>query len=186
MATSTLAPEIRTTVEDFVRDLRQLLARAAIDAVRGAETVGGNTRPLAPARQSVAPRRAEPTRVVRAPRGAASGPKAKQKVYTFDDYERAAIQRALGEADDDRIAAAKSIGMSKSAIYRRIKVLGIKSSQQPTPDDIGRDLPLDLGAYESRAVEGALEAASGNKLIAAKLIGSAKSTFYRATARHGL
>lgn len=182
MATRELAPAIRTTIENFVRDLQRLLASAVIDAVRGGSTMAP---PPAPPRRGPAATRIEPAQAP-APRGAAAASKEAEKVHTFDDYERAALQRALGETGEDRHAAAKLLGASKSTMYRRLKVLGIRSSQVPPPLDIGRDLPLDLFAYEGRAVARAIEAANGHKQTAAKLIGSTRSSFYRATDRHGL
>lgn len=183
MATNTLAPEIRATVEAFVRDLQRLLVSAAIDAARGDSTVGAEPRRPASVRRIATPKRVE---TPRARQGAAAASKAAVKIYTFDDYERAALQRALSEAGDDRVKAAKLLGAPKSTFYRRLGFHGVRSSQVPPPLDIGRDLPLDFFAYEGRAVAAAIEAANGHKQTAAKLIGSTKSTFYRATDRHGL
>lgn len=137
MATSTLAPAIRTTVENFVRDLQRLLASAAIDAVHdGSLAVDEAPRP-ARVRQRASPPRVEPARAP-APRGTAAAAKGPVKVHTLDDYERAAIQRALVETDEVRLAAAKLLGMGKSTMHRRLRVLGVNSSKQPVPADAGR------------------------------------------------
>ena len=48
---------------------------------------------------------------------------------TIKEAERAAILQALERFPDDRMAAAKSLGLSRSAFYRRLAQLGIRSSR---------------------------------------------------------
>jgi transcriptional regulator of acetoin/glycerol metabolism len=45
---------------------------------------------------------------------------------TLDNYERMAIERALIETDGDIDEAAKTLGVGKSTLYRKMKIHGLK------------------------------------------------------------
>jgi transcriptional regulator of acetoin/glycerol metabolism len=108
-------------------------------------------------------------------------------------YERMAIERALAECGGDRMAAAKLLNSSKSAIYRRMKLLDIMSPAQGgtfavAPDDpvLAAGEPVSFGAYEKAALVRALDECGGDRLSAAKLVKVGKSTLYRMAKKHGI
>jgi DNA-binding NtrC family response regulator len=58
-----------------------------------------------------------------------SAPSVAGVVGTIKDAERAAVLHALSRFPDDRMAAARSLGLSRSAFYRRLTQLGIRPTR---------------------------------------------------------
>ena len=54
-----------------------------------------------------------------------SGPAASLEQMTLEDVERVLIQKALARFDGNVSQAAKQLGVSRSALYRRIKSHGL-------------------------------------------------------------
>jgi len=116
----------------------------------------------------------------------------------FLDYERMAITRALRETGWRPTAAARLLGLTKSTIYRRMKILGIprfrgRGAVKPNglKDEIQdpvltRGAPVGLRAYERLALEHALEASGGHVVRASRLLGISKSAIYRRLRAHGM
>src|SRR5262245_34920771 len=104
MKRSALDHRLRPLLESFASDLTDLITEAALAAVqRGLDgqeglTSGPRGRP-ATIELGLAPRR-----------HAASAP------LSLDAYERMALRRALADSGGSALAAAKLLGMSKSAI----------------------------------------------------------------------
>jgi DNA-binding NtrC family response regulator len=175
-----LDAEIRPRIDAFVAELATLVRLAAVQAVVEALEGGtGKAKPAAPARS---PRAGTKARAVvatggsSAPAGRATRPAG---VPSLDDYERAAIQRALVDADGSMVGAGKLLGRCKTQIYRRARFLDVSNRGVLARPGLGSNLPLDLDAYERAAIDGALDACGRDKAAAAKLLGMGKSTMYR-------
>jgi DNA-binding NtrC family response regulator len=69
----------------------------------------------------------EPARPVPAALSAAPSAPAAQQLVTMEDYERAAIVRALGEAKGNVTMAAERLRVPRSTLYRRLKALNISA-----------------------------------------------------------
>jgi transcriptional regulator of acetoin/glycerol metabolism len=161
--------------------------RQVLRALRGTPTHGGTaSRKVAPELPTYVMTPAQPpTQRVRGT--AAIAP------VSFLRYERMAIERALAESAGDRLAAARLLNSSKSAIYRRMKLLGIVSRAHGgtiavAPDDpvLAAGAPVSFEAYEKAAVVRALGECRGDRLAAAKLLKVGKSTLYRMAIKHGI
>jgi DNA-binding NtrC family response regulator len=58
----------------------------------------------------------------------ASEPASHFEQMTLEEAERYLIQRALGKCDGNVSEAAKLLGVSRSALYRRLEAYGLKES----------------------------------------------------------
>jgi DNA-binding NtrC family response regulator len=99
-----------------VRELEHVIQRAVLLSARGGRLTPEHLD--LPARGQAAAAGAPLARVP-----AASAPE------TLRDAERAAILRALERFPDDRRAAAESLGLSRSAFYRRLSYFGIRPAK---------------------------------------------------------
>jgi hypothetical protein len=157
---------IRSRIESFATELTDLVARSVLSEV---QVVLGAS-PARPARGAVRGRKqgAGPGRPSTAP-------------ISLESYERMAIEHALAECSGATLAAARLLGVSKSAFYRNLHRLGIDSSSSAglPQGGVRLDGPPSLAAYERVALERALAAAGGDKRGAAKLLRVGKSTMYR-------
>ena len=54
--------------------------------------------------------------------------RARLEDMTLEEAERYLIQRALGRTDGNVSEAAKALGLSRSALYRRLQHYGLKAS----------------------------------------------------------
>jgi DNA-binding NtrC family response regulator len=171
--------EIRSRIDSFVAELADLVRRATLQAVVEAVEAGtGETKPAVPARM---PKRGARAGTMVAGESSTPAVRARKttKVPSLEDYESAAIQRALVEANGNVVSAGKLLGKAKSQIYRRARFLGVSNRGDLVRPRLGSNLALDLDAYERAAYEGALNACGRNKVDAAKLLGVGKSTLYR-------
>jgi transcriptional regulator of acetoin/glycerol metabolism len=105
-------------------------------------------------------------------------------------YERAALLRALHECDGDPLEAAELLGVSKSAMYRRMAkhaIPGKRRGAAPLEDPpfIAGE-PVSLDAYERLALQRALVAADGSIPETARLLGVGRSTVYRKLVQHAI
>jgi len=62
--------------------------------------------------------------------GSAPPPAPTEDALTLREAEREAIVRALERFPDDRMAAARSLGLSRSAFYRRLTQMGLVRRQR--------------------------------------------------------
>ncbi len=184
--TNSLQAEIRSCVNSFAEDIVELLNRSTLDAVQRAfgepANSGGETTDNAP-RLDWTP----PPNLPRRPKLAAAGD------LSFNAYERMAIERALAECAGNVIEAGQRLKLTKSSIYRRIQVLGIrKPSEGGTFEISAHDTvahsaePLSLEAYEKAAILSAIDQCAGNVVAAGKLLRAGKSTLYRRMAALGI
>jgi transcriptional regulator of acetoin/glycerol metabolism len=172
---------LRPLLESFASDLTDLITRAALDAVRR-----GLDEPATPKRAD----RQLTLKLAEVELTPALRKRASSTPLSLDAYERMAIQRALAEGEGNALAAAKLLGISKSAIYRRMDALGISAAERglATTDDplVMAGEPLSVQAYEKAAIVRAMAESGADKLAAAKLLGVGKSTLYRLAKKHGL
>lgn len=187
MKRASIDAEIRARVHVFVAGLTTLVKLAtlqeAVDALEGGAV---HTQPTGPVRMRT---RGANARVVIDTGGVialAARAVGTASVPSVEDYERAAIQRALVEADGNMANAGKLLGRSRAMIYRRAQVLGVSNRGALVRPRLGSNLPLDLDAYERAAIYGALNACSRDKAAAAKLLRMGKSTIYRRMGELGM
>ena len=184
--TNSLQAEIRSCVDSFAEDIVELINRSTLDAVQRAfgeaASSRGDSTDNAPA-LNWSPTLALP----RAPKPAVGN------TLSFAAYERMAIERALAECNGHVLEAAVRLGLTKSSIYRRIQVLGIrKPSKGGTFEISAHDPfassgePVSLDAYERAALLRAIEQSAGNVLAAGRLLKAGKSTLYRRMAALGI
>jgi transcriptional regulator of acetoin/glycerol metabolism len=180
MKRTPLDTQIRSRIESFAAELATLVRLATLQAVVEALEGGtGKAKPAVPARMPKSGTKSRAVVVTGGSRAPAVRAIGTASVPSLDDYERAAIQRALVEADGDVIRAGKLLGKSKSTTYRRVSALGVDTHGELVRPTLGSNLPLDLDAYERAAFEGALDACGRGRAAAAKLLGVGKSTLYR-------
>ncbi len=179
--TNSLHAEIRSCVDAFSVDLVDLIQRSTMDAVQSAlgeladPSGGGDATGNEPRFSPISAR--APSRGVQS---------AETIPLTFKAYERMAIERALAECGGNVIEAGQRLKMTKSAIYRRIQVLGIRKPSQGGTFEVSPHDPvaktggaLSLDAYEKAAILRAIDECGGNVVASAKLMKSGKSTMYR-------
>ncbi|MDP1861486.1 MAG: helix-turn-helix domain-containing protein [Gemmatimonadaceae bacterium] len=113
---------IRSRVAAFADELAKLVKVATLQAVLAALEKGAtSTAAPRPMLAWAQPRDA----AVRAPNAAAAEDIESGCVTSIDDYERAAVQRAVAESRGNVNAAAKALGITNTATYRRMTRLGV-------------------------------------------------------------
>ncbi len=192
---NSLDAKIHNCIQLFSAELVALIKRAALEATASAfsahMSIAGSATDNEPPFELVLPSQGlMPTKLRRAAwrrESMLGSPSAEREAepLKFEHYERMAIERALAECGGNAVAAGRLLQKSKSAIYRRIRVLEIRPSTAGTfavsPHDplIGTDAPLSLGAYERAAILRALKQSSRDVTAASKLLKTGKSTLYR-------
>jgi len=157
--------QIRPIIESFALDMVALIRRAVNDEVARA--------------LEMTPGRATPIRTT--------------PPCTLESYERMAILRALHEAGGNIDAAAETLRIGRSTIYRRMGVLGIPTPREGAPAQVDEGdpvaaagEPVSLRAYERAALVRALAEGGGNAIRGSEVLGIGKSSIYRLLAKHGI
>jgi len=101
--------------------------------------------------------------------------------------------RALAESGGHVFAAGQLLGMTRSAIYRRIRFLGVRGSALGGTYAVAPDDPvaagggaLSLEAYERACVQRALDLEDRDVIAASERLGVGKSTLHRRLRALGL